>query len=82
MPKQHPNLFRWMKKGDFETTVKNLQDQIPALSEDEINVYDSLGDALVAAGQKEKAIKNYEKALSIDPNFASSIVALKKVKGD
>ena len=46
------------------------------------NVYDSLGDALAAAGRKEEAIKNYEKALSIDPNFASSIAALKKLKGN
>lgn len=36
------------------------------------NVYDSLGDALQAAGNKAEAIKSYEKALSIDPNYASS----------
>lgn len=36
MPKQHPNLFRRMKKEDFETEVKTLNDRIPALSEDEI----------------------------------------------
>ncbi len=45
------------------------------------NVYDSLGDAYQAAGKKEEAIKTYEKALSIDPNYASSIAALKKLKG-
>ncbi len=46
------------------------------------NVYDSLGDALDAAGRREEAIKSYEKALSIDPNYPSSIAALKKLRGN
>jgi len=45
------------------------------------NVYDSLGDAYQAAGKKEDAIKAYEKALSIDPNYASSLENLRKLKG-
>lgn len=45
------------------------------------NVYDSLGDALQAAGKKEEAIKSYEKALSIDPNYPSSLESLRKLKG-
>lgn len=44
------------------------------------NVYDSLGDALVAAGRNDEAIKSYEKAVSIDPNFQTSIDALKRLK--
>lgn len=45
------------------------------------NVYDSLGDAYQAAGQKEEAIKAYEKALAIDPNFNSSLENLRRLKG-
>ncbi len=45
------------------------------------NVYDSLGDAYQAAGRKEDAIKAYEKALSIDPNYSSSLENLRKLKG-
>jgi tetratricopeptide (TPR) repeat protein len=45
------------------------------------NVYDSLGDAYQAAGRREDAIKAYEKALSIDPNYASSLENLRKLKG-
>jgi tetratricopeptide (TPR) repeat protein len=45
------------------------------------NVYDSLGDAYQAAGRKDDAIKAYEKALSIDPNFASSLENLRRLKG-
>jgi tetratricopeptide (TPR) repeat protein len=44
------------------------------------NVYDSLGDALVAAGRTDDAIKSYQKALSIDPNFQTSADALKRLK--
>jgi tetratricopeptide (TPR) repeat protein len=32
------------------------------------NVYDSLGEAYMKSGQKELAIKNYEKSLKLDPN--------------
>jgi tetratricopeptide (TPR) repeat protein len=45
------------------------------------NVYDSLGDAYQAAGKKDEAIKAYEKALTIDPNYPSSLENLKKLKG-
>jgi tetratricopeptide (TPR) repeat protein len=45
------------------------------------NVYDSLGDALEAAGRKEDAIKSFEKALAIDPNYPSSLTALRRLKG-
>ena len=44
------------------------------------NVYDSLGDAYQAAGNKEEAIKAYTKALSIDPTYPTSIEALKKLR--
>lgn len=45
------------------------------------NVYDSLGDALQAAGKKDEAIKSYEKALLINPNYPSSLESLRKLKG-
>jgi hypothetical protein len=44
------------------------------------NVYDSLGDALQAVGQKEEAIKAYNKALSIEPNYPSSLESLTKLR--
>ncbi|MBV9217747.1 MAG: tetratricopeptide repeat protein [Acidobacteria bacterium] len=46
------------------------------------NVYDSVGDAYQAAGRKDDAIKAYEKALSIDPNYQSSRESLRKLKGN
>lgn len=44
------------------------------------NVYDSLGEAYALAGEKELAIKNYEKSVELDPKSQSGIDALKKLK--
>jgi peptidylprolyl isomerase len=45
------------------------------------NVYDSLGEAYMVAGDKEKAIENYQRALAIDPTMQSAKQALKKLTG-
>ena len=45
------------------------------------NVYDSLGEAYMLRGDKEKAIENYQRALAIDPTMESAKEALKKLKG-
>ena len=45
------------------------------------NVYDSLGEAYAAAGNKELAIKNYEKSVELNPKSESGIEALKKLRG-
>jgi tetratricopeptide (TPR) repeat protein len=44
------------------------------------NVFDSLAEAYLAGGNKAEAIKNYEKAVRINPNFQSSVEALRKLK--
>ncbi|MDP4281301.1 MAG: hypothetical protein Q8867_04050 [Bacteroidota bacterium] len=44
------------------------------------NTYDSLGEAYAAAGEKNLAIKNYEKSLELNPDSKSGIEALKKLK--
>jgi tetratricopeptide (TPR) repeat protein len=44
------------------------------------NVYDSLGEAYAAAGDKELAIKNYEKSVELNPNSQSGIEALKRLR--
>lgn len=46
------------------------------------NTYDSLGEAYLLAGNREEAIKNYKAALKIDPNFASSLDALRRLEGN
>jgi CubicO group peptidase (beta-lactamase class C family) len=44
------------------------------------NVYDSLGEGLAANGEKEEAIRNYNKSLELNPNNRSAVEALKKLQ--
>lgn len=46
------------------------------------NAYDSLGEAYMNAGDKERAIENYEKSLKLNPNNASGMANLKKLRGE
>lgn len=44
------------------------------------NVYDSLGEAYAASGDKEKAILNYKKSIELDPNNENGKETLKKLE--
>jgi tetratricopeptide (TPR) repeat protein len=44
------------------------------------NTYDSLAEAYLKKGNKEEAIKYYSKAVEVNPNFASSLEALRQLK--
>ncbi len=44
------------------------------------NAYDSLAEACALAGDKERAIANYETAIALDPKQESSKAALAKLK--
>lgn len=46
------------------------------------NVYDSLAEAYEKKGDKQKALENYHKALSVDPNFRSSAEAVKRLNAN
>ncbi|GAI73121.1 unnamed protein product, partial [marine sediment metagenome] len=43
------------------------------------NSYDSLGEAYMKAGNKELAIKNYEKSLELDLDNKNAVEMLKKL---
>jgi CubicO group peptidase (beta-lactamase class C family) len=45
------------------------------------NVYDSLGEAYAVKGEKELAIKNYQKSIELNPHNTGGIEALKKLQG-
>jgi len=47
---------------------------------DSSNVWDSLAEGYLKAGDVKKAQENYEKALSLDPSSQSAKEALKKIK--
>jgi tetratricopeptide (TPR) repeat protein len=45
------------------------------------NVWDSLGEAYMNKGDRELAIKNYEKALELDPSNGNAATILKRLRG-
>jgi len=49
---------------------------------DSANTYDSLGEAYMAAGQKELAVTNYKKSLELNPKNQNAINILKKLEND
>jgi CubicO group peptidase (beta-lactamase class C family) len=44
------------------------------------NVYDSVGEAYAAAGEREKAVEAYERALELDPKNSNAVEMLKKLR--
>jgi tetratricopeptide (TPR) repeat protein len=45
------------------------------------NVYDSLGEAYMKSGNKELAIKNYQRAVELNPQNTNAVETLKKLRG-
>ena len=58
--------------NDAETAFKKYTDLIP----DDPNPHDSYAELLMKIGRFDESIKEYEKALAIDPNFVSSYVGI------
>ena len=46
------------------------------------NAHDSLAEAYLKKGERALAIESYRKALSLDPNFASSLKALRELESE
>jgi cytochrome c-type biogenesis protein CcmH/NrfG len=43
------------------------------------NVYDSLGEAYMNHGDKDLAVKNYEKSVELNPKNENGVTTLKKL---
>ena len=68
-------LFSGHEKDAITVFQRNVQ-EFPASS----NVYDSLGEAYMKAGEKDLAIANYEKSLQLDPKNQNAVEQLKKLR--
>jgi tetratricopeptide (TPR) repeat protein len=66
-----------MQRTDDAVTIFRLNAEFFPNS---ANVYDSLGEALAAAGKKDLAIQNYEKSLQLNPKNTGAVEALKKLR--
>ena len=67
-----------MKKTD--EAVKILELNVEAYPRS-ANVYDSLGEAYAAQGNRQKAIASYKKSLELDPGNVNAVEQLKKPGG-
>ena len=68
-----------MEKRDIDKAIDMFECNTQLFPES-ANVWDSLGEAWMVKGDKEKARTYYKKALSIDPDLQSAIKALKELK--
>jgi CubicO group peptidase (beta-lactamase class C family) len=68
-----------LQSGDVQEAIAVLQRNVQEYPES-WNVYDSLGEAYMDAGQKDLAIANYQKSLQINPKNENGVERLKKLQ--
>jgi glyoxylase-like metal-dependent hydrolase (beta-lactamase superfamily II) len=71
--------YRFLQEGRIPqavTLLKLNRDFFP----DSWNVHDSLGEALLAAGDTEAAVASYERSLALNPANASATAALTRIR--
>ena len=70
--------YSFYQKNELEKAIEIFELNV-LLHPESANAYDSLGDAYRKSGNKEKAIKNYKKALELDPQKKSAKKALEQL---
>ena len=71
--------YNYMYAGKNDEAIKVLELNT-VLFPNSFNVWDSLGEAYLKAGNKEKAKESYEKSMSLNPNNESGKKALAELK--
>lgn len=70
--------YSFYQKNELEKAVEIFQLNV-LLHPESANAYDSLGDGYAKSGNKELAVKNYKKALELDPEKISAKKALEQL---
>jgi D-alanyl-D-alanine carboxypeptidase len=71
--------YELLSKGNTEGAIAVFRFNV-YLYPGSSNVYDSLGEAYMTAGEKRSAIENYERSLELDPQNSNAVEMLKKLK--
>jgi glyoxylase-like metal-dependent hydrolase (beta-lactamase superfamily II) len=70
--------YQLMWRDMFDAAIEVFKLNVEAYPES-ANPHDSLGEAYMAAGDDERAIESYQKALALDPDMPSAIDALQRL---
>lgn len=68
-----------MKEKSVDNAIIVFQENAK-LSPNNANNWDSLGEAYFINGDKENALKSYQKALALDPNSESAKAMIQKLE--
>ena len=71
--------YRFLQKGKVKDSIELFKLNVIAYPKS-ANVYDSLGEAYMNNGERENAIKNYEKSLKLNPKNNNAREMLKKLE--
>ena len=71
--------YNYLQNGKIKDAIEVFKLNTIAYPES-WNVYDSLGEAYLKDGQKDLAIKNYEKSLELNPNNQNAKKILKQIQ--
>ena len=71
--------YRLLQAGKVKEAIEVFKLNVEAFPKSS-NVYDSLGEAYLANGDKELAITNYRKSVELDPRNANGIETLRKLQ--
>jgi tetratricopeptide (TPR) repeat protein len=72
--------YRLLSKKQVNEAIEVFKLNVEAYPQS-ANVFDSLGEAYMVRGDREKAIESYKSALAIDPTMESARRALKTLTG-
>jgi pimeloyl-ACP methyl ester carboxylesterase len=72
--------YRYLQEGKTREALRLFTLNVISYP-DSWNVYDSLGEAFLKDGQKDKAISNYEKSLKLNPGNENAVKVLGGIRG-
>jgi len=71
--------YQYLQAGETKEAIELFKMNVRAYPES-ANTYDSLGEAYMVNGDKELAIKNYNKSLELNPDNENAVEMLKRLK--
>ncbi len=71
--------YQRLNNNDFVHAIEIFTENVKN-NPQSANAYDSLGEAYMKSGNKNSAIKNYEKSIKLDPHNQNAVHMLQELK--